>query len=141
MGFNMWLTKRTYDTDPGTQRQPHIHFCTIVGGEISPLLEISKTFQNLLGFCSFLSPCLALFFNQTTSARNLNYFYKVGMKTETKSKTKSNTKIKKSNLFCQAEHPCDEHPLWRHLCYPRCANKHSSAGQRYQLKPKNKLEQ
>jgi len=59
MAFNMWLTKRTYETDPGTQRQPHIHFCTIVGG-----------------FCSFLSPCLALFFNQTTSTRNLNYFYK-----------------------------------------------------------------
>jgi len=59
MAFNMWLTKRTYQTDPGSQRQPHIHFCTIVGA-----------------FCSFLSPCLALFFNQTTTSRNLNYFYK-----------------------------------------------------------------
>ena len=29
-----------------------------------------------LAFCSFLSPCLALFFNQTTTSRNLNYFYK-----------------------------------------------------------------
>ena len=28
------------------------------------------------GFCAFLSPCLALFFNQTTTTRNLNFFYK-----------------------------------------------------------------
>ena len=77
MAFNMWLTKRTYETDPGTQRQPHIHFCTIVGGEIS-LKIMFLLIGNILGFCSFLSPCLALFFNQTTSTRNLNYFYKVG---------------------------------------------------------------
>ena len=78
MAFNMWLTKRTYETDPGTQRQPHIHFCTIVGGEISLKFVFFLLIGNILGFCSFLSPCLALFFNQTTSTRNLNYFYKVG---------------------------------------------------------------
>jgi len=59
MAFNTWLTHRTYKTDTGSQRQPHIKFCTTVGG-----------------FCAFLSPCLALFFNQTTTTRNLNFFYK-----------------------------------------------------------------
>ena len=32
MAFNTWLTHRTYKTDTGSQRQPHIKFCTTVGG-------------------------------------------------------------------------------------------------------------
>jgi len=56
--LNTFLTRRTYMTDTQNMSN-HIHFCTIVGG-----------------FCSMLTPCFAVFFKETTTARNVNYFYK-----------------------------------------------------------------
>merc|ERR1719430_3071038 len=56
--LNTFLTRKTYMTD--TQNMStHIYFCTIVGG-----------------FSAMLTPCFAVFFKETTTARNVNYFYK-----------------------------------------------------------------
>jgi len=56
--LNMWLTRHTYMTDV-LHPCNHVNFCTLVGG-----------------FSAMMSPCFAVFFTETTSARNLNYFYK-----------------------------------------------------------------
>merc|ERR1712012_1486738 len=56
--FNMWLTRNTYLTNP-LQISNHVNFCILVGG-----------------LSAILTPCFAVFFRETTSARNLNYFYK-----------------------------------------------------------------
>jgi len=56
--LNTFLTWRTYVTDIQNMSN-HIYFCTIVGG-----------------FCSMLTPCFAVFFKDTTTGRNVNYFYK-----------------------------------------------------------------
>ena len=73
VAFNMWLTRQTYKL-PCAQPDPHLLFCTVVGGES----RTSLTDQNLIpGWTSFMLPCLSSsLFKQTTFARRFNYHYR-----------------------------------------------------------------